>query len=53
MIADLRARGISACIPSTACRKCSYFYDKILYKQRHKIENAFGCLKDWRRIATR
>jgi len=24
-----------------------------LYKQRHKIENMFAKLKDWRRIATR
>ncbi len=50
---DLRTRGISACIPSTACRKRPFAYDKILYKQRHKIEIAFGRLKDWRRIATR
>ena len=28
-------------------------YDKALYKQRHKIENMFAKLKDWRRIATR
>ncbi len=28
-------------------------YDKVLYRQRHRIENAFGRLKDWRRIATR
>ena len=26
---------------------------KALYKQRHKIENMFAKLKDWRRIATR
>jgi transposase len=25
---------------------------KALYRQRHKIENMFGKLKDWRRIAT-
>jgi transposase len=24
-----------------------------LYKQRHKVENMFGRLKDWRRIAMR
>ena len=33
---------------------CSYHggvaYDAVLYKQRHKIENMFGRLKDWRRI---
>ena len=28
-------------------------YDKTLYKQRHKVENMFGKLKDWRRIAMR
>ena len=28
-------------------------HDAILYKQRHKIENMFGRLKDWRRIHTR
>jgi transposase len=28
-------------------------YDKTLYRKRHRIENMFGRLKDWRRIATR
>jgi transposase len=28
-------------------------HDKLLYRQRHKIENMFGKLKDWRRIHTR
>ena len=28
-------------------------YDAVLYKLRHKIENMFGRLKDWRRIHTR
>jgi len=28
-------------------------YDKALYRQRHKVENMFAKLKDWRRIATR
>ena len=27
--------------------------DRMLYKQRHKIENMFAKLKDWRRIAMR
>ena len=26
---------------------------KTKYKQRHKVENMFGKLKDWRRIAPR
>ena len=28
-------------------------YDTELYRQRHKIENVFGRIKDWRRVATR
>jgi transposase len=28
-------------------------HDTALYRQRHKIENMFGKLKDWRRIHTR
>jgi transposase len=28
-------------------------HDKLLYRQRHKVENMFGKLKDWRRIHTR
>jgi transposase len=28
-------------------------YDRVLYRQRHRIENAFGRIKDWRRIAMR
>ena len=28
-------------------------HDRELYRQRHKIENMFGRLKDWRRIHTR
>jgi putative transposase len=46
-------RGIAPCIPSTRSRKTPLPYDKNLYRQRHRIENMFGRLKDWRRIATR
>lgn len=49
----LVAKGIEPCIPSSRSRKTPYPYDKILYRQRHKIENLFAKLKDWRRIATR
>jgi transposase len=27
--------------------------DAVLYRQRHRAENAFGRLQDWRRVATR
>jgi transposase len=49
----LNARGITPCIPSRSNRKVPIPHDKALYRQRHKIENMFGKLKDWRRIHTR
>lgn len=49
----LTKRGIAACIPSKANRKTPIPHDRELYRQRHKIENMFGKLKDWRRIHTR
>ena len=51
--AALAERGIAACIPPKKNRKAPIPYDKTLYRQRHRIEIAFGRLKDWRRIATR
>jgi len=49
----LTKRGITPCIPAKRNRKKPIEYDKELYKQRHKIENMFGKIKDWRRIAMR
>jgi transposase len=46
-------RGIAPCIPSRANRKIPIPHDRDLYKARHKVENMFGKLKDWRRIHTR
>ena len=43
----------AACIPSKANRKMPIPHDTVLYRQRHRIENMFGKLKDWRRIHTR
>jgi transposase len=51
--AVLIEKGIVPCIPSRKNRTNQIAYDKTLYKQRHKIENMFGKLKDWRRIAMR
>jgi transposase len=51
--AALAKRGIAVCIPSKSNRKVAIPYEALLYKQRHKIENMFGRLKDWRRIHTR
>lgn len=49
----LAGAGIAACIPPKKSRVAPDPYDKTLYRQRHRIENAFARLKDWRRIAFR
>ena len=49
----LRAKRIAACIPPKRNRRLPIPFNKVLYRQRHKIENMFGRLKDWRRISTR
>ena len=51
--AALLAKAITACIPPRKRRKTPATYCKNQYKQRHKVENMFGRLKDWRRIHTR
>jgi transposase len=50
---DLKDMEIEPCIPSRKSRKVAIPHDRSRYKLRHKIENMFGKLKDWRRIATR
>lgn len=45
--------GIKPCIPSGKGRKTPIPDDPDRYRQRHKIENGFARLKDWRRVATR
>ena len=49
----LAERGTTACIPSSRSRKVPIPHDRTLCRQRHRVENMFGKLKDWRRIATR
>ena len=51
--AALEAKGITPCIPPRKGRNAPANFDKQLYRQRHKIENLFARLKDWRRIHTR
>ena len=51
--AALIKKKIEPCIPGRKHRLEPVIYDKKLYGQRHKIENAFARIKDWRRIATR
>lgn len=49
----LKETGIKPCIPSRKMRKVPVPHDAALYKLRHRIENCFARLKDWRRVATR
>lgn len=51
--AALKAKGITACIPPRKGRTMPAHFDKQLYRKRHKVENMFARLKDWRRIHTR
>ena len=44
---------IQTCILGRRNRKTEVEYDKELYKTRHRIENAFAKLKDWRYISMR
>jgi len=49
----LENKEIEPCIPSRKGRKTPSPHDEARYKKRHKIENSFARLKDWRRVATR
>lgn len=49
----LKDRGTNAVIPNKSNRKQPFSFDRKSYKRRYLIENAFGRLKDFRRIATR
>jgi len=51
--AALQAKGITSCIPPRKGRILPASFDKSLYRKRHKVENMFGKLKDWRRVRTR
>ena len=51
---DARAgRGITPCIPPRAKRQLPATNGKTVYRRRHKVENMFARLKDWRRISMR
>jgi transposase len=40
-------------VPPHVKHRILHNYDPLLYRQRHKIENMFDRLRDWRRIHTR
>jgi len=49
----LSDRGTKPVIPNKSNRKQPFRFDRTSYRQRHRVENAFCRLKDFRRIATR
>jgi transposase len=49
----LRRRGTKCVIPNRSNRKKPFRFSKKAYRERHRVENAFCRLKDFRRIATR
>lgn len=53
VIAPLQARGCEVVIPSKANRLHPRPFDRLRYRARHLIENAFAKLKQFRAIATR
>ena len=53
VIKDTKARGIEPVIPPKKNRKVQRLYDKVLYRYRHLVEDAFLHLKRWRGIAAR
>lgn len=53
IIAHVEAQGATAIIPPKRNRITPREYDKITYKERHKIECAFGFLKHYRKIFSR
>jgi transposase len=46
-------RGTKPVVPNRANRLQPFSFNKTTYKKRHRIENAFGRLKDFRRVFTR
>jgi transposase len=50
---QIKDDGALPVIPSRSTAKKKAYCPKRVYRQRHKIENYFCRIKDWRRIATR
>jgi transposase len=49
----LRQAGAVPVIPGRSTRKRRIVFDKARYRDRHRVENAFCRIKDFRRVATR
>lgn len=53
VIEPMQRQGTQIVIPSHPRRNVQRDYDRVLYKDRHLIENFFAKLKQYRAIATR
>jgi transposase len=51
--ATIKAAGMKAVIPSNRARKKIIRHNKLLYRERNRIERCFNKLKHFRRLATR
>ena len=49
----IRDEGALPVIPSRCNAAKQAYHPKRIYRRRHKVENYFCRIKDWRRIATR
>ena len=49
----VKAAGMKPVIPSNRSRKRPIRYDKVLYRERNRIERCINKLKHFRRLATR
>jgi len=49
----VKAAGMKPVIPSNRSRKRPIRHDKVLYRERNRIERCFNKLKHFRRLATR
>jgi transposase len=47
------AQGCLASVPPRSSRRSPACYHRGFYRQRHKIENFFQCIKIYKRISTR
>ena len=51
--ATVKAKGMKVVIPSKRSRNKRIRHDKLLYRERNRIERCFNKLKHFRRLATR
>jgi transposase len=49
----LQHSNIEACIPNKRNRKVKCYFDKTIYKWRHRVENLFQRIKENRRLSMR